>query len=116
MAIRDRIRKYREEGGAAGLVRVEVLVPPEGRAAMLAAASALRGKHRHERALDAAVAEAIRLYGIRATENIDLSKLPDAAARARSVARGLMERGDARAYVIARHLVDLAQDGPNGSE
>jgi hypothetical protein len=45
-AARQRVARYRSEGGAAGLARVEVLVPPSARAEILAVASRLRAEHR----------------------------------------------------------------------
>jgi hypothetical protein len=116
MAVRDRIRKYREQGGAADLMRVEVLVPAEGRDEIVARAAELRARHRHARALDAAVDRAVQLYGVRATDNIDLSRISQPDARARAVARGLMERGDARAFVLARRLIAMAGGASDGAE
>ena len=41
-AARQRVQRYRSEGGAADLVRVEVLIPPSARAEILSVASRLR--------------------------------------------------------------------------
>jgi hypothetical protein len=118
MGARDRIRKYRSTGGAADLVRVEVLVPKSGKARILAEAAALRAEHRERNeALQAQVERAIALYGPRATDNIDLSKLNDPADQARAVARCLLEKGDARAFVLALRLKRLADGGdPYGTD
>lgn len=115
MAVRDRIKRYREQGGAANFVRVEVLVPEEGRAAVLKAAADLRAAHRRSQLIDAEVRRVVDLYGARATDNIDLSRLADPAARARAVARGLMERGDARAFILARRLMAMAGGESRGA-
>jgi hypothetical protein len=116
MAVRDRIRKYRTEGGAAEFVRVEVLVPPGGREAIVEQAAALRARHRQMQLIDAEVRRIVDLYGVRATDNIDLARLAEPAARARAVARGLMERGDARAFILARRLMAMADGGTHGTQ
>jgi hypothetical protein len=116
MAVRDRIRKYRTEGGAADFVRVEVLVPPDGRDAIVARAAELRAGHRRSQLIDAEVRRVVDLYGVRATDNIDLSRLADPAARARAIARGLMERGDARAFILARRLMAMASGEHRGAQ
>ncbi|MDP6840239.1 MAG: hypothetical protein QGH73_01025 [Rhodospirillales bacterium] len=59
MSIRERIQRYKTEGGAAGLTRVEVLVPPDGRHHILALAQRLRGEHRRAKALRSVNAEAV---------------------------------------------------------
>ena len=46
MSVQERIKRYKSTGGAAGLVRVEVLVPSEDRAHILAMAAELRARHR----------------------------------------------------------------------
>ena len=48
-----RVRRYKSVGGAAGLVRVEVLVPPSGRETILSQAERLRSEYRRSRELDA---------------------------------------------------------------
>jgi hypothetical protein len=111
MAVRDRIRRYRTNGAAADLVRVEVLVPPGGRDVVLKAAAELRESHRKRlNDLEAAIATAAALYGVRAANAIDPARPSSPAQRARVVASGLMKLGDARAFVIARWLLDLAGD------
>ncbi len=50
MSVRERIQRYRQTGAAAGLVRVEVLVPPESRDQILTLAARLRGEHRLSKA------------------------------------------------------------------
>lgn len=110
MSHMDRIRKYRQRGGAADLVRVEVLVPPARRHEITAAAQRLRAEHRaRKKVLEALLADALKLYGVRVRDNIDLGKLADPAQRARVVARALQERGDARAFRLGRQLLDAAR-------
>jgi len=46
MGVRERIQRYRTTGAAAGLARVEVLVPPADRDRILALAERLRRQHR----------------------------------------------------------------------
>ncbi|MDP9839549.1 hypothetical protein J2T09_004325 [Neorhizobium huautlense] len=110
MAIQDRIRRYRESGGAADLVRVEVLVPSDKRQDILNNAAALRDAHRQKKQrLQDLVEQALRLYRLRILDNIDLDRLPDLDARSRVIANALMERGDARAFAIGRRLLAEAE-------
>ena len=53
MANRDRVKRYKTEGAAADLVRVEVLVPPNKRGQIVNLAALLRQEHRASRAKDA---------------------------------------------------------------
>ena len=46
MSVQERIKRYKSTGGAARLVQVEVLVPSEDRAQILATAAELRARHR----------------------------------------------------------------------
>jgi hypothetical protein len=48
---RQRADKYRSEGGAADLARVEMRVPPSARHEILAAVSRLRAQHRANKEL-----------------------------------------------------------------
>ena len=80
---RQRIKKYRSEGGAADLARVEVLVPPSARKEILAAASRLRAEHRASKELRALYNKALALYCTRILDSVDLDRLPRPA-----VARG----------------------------
>ena len=103
---RARVRKYRSEGGAADLARVEVLVPPGARAEILAVASRLRAAHRNNKELRALYDEALASYRTRILDNVDLDRLPDLHSRAGIVARAMMDRGDARAFALARQMLD----------
>jgi hypothetical protein len=103
---RTRIAKYRSEGGAADLTRVEVLVPPAARNEILAIASRMRADHRGIKELRALFDEALRLYRVRILDNVDLDRLPDLRSRAAVVARAMIDRGDARAFAMGRKMLD----------
>ena len=49
MAKQDRQRRYKTTGAAADLIKVETLVPPEGREQILRLAARLRAEHRRAR-------------------------------------------------------------------
>jgi hypothetical protein len=110
MTVRQRIEKYRSSGGAADLVRVEVLVPPSARDDVLRLAAKFRSEHRDNKELGGLCDRALSLYGARVLDNVDLDRLAGMRARAGVIARALMERGDARAFVLGREI--LAQAGP----
>ena len=105
-ATRKRVQKYRSEGAAADLVRVEVLVPPAGRNEILAVASRLRGDHRGTKELRSLYENALKSYRVRILDNVDLDRLPDLRARAAVVARAMIDRGDARAFALGRKMLD----------
>jgi hypothetical protein len=52
---------------------------------------------------------ALARYGVRILDNVDLDRLPDLRSRACVIAHALIERGDARAFVLGRQL--LAETG-----
>jgi hypothetical protein len=106
---RHRVKKYRTEGGAADLVRVEVLIPPEARQEVLAIASRLRARHRREKQLSSLFEKALVSYGPRILDNVDLDRLPDLRSRAAVAARAMIDRGDARAFAVGRQMLDLVQ-------
>jgi len=105
VSVRKRIEKYRSSGGAADLVKVEVLVPPSSREDVLRLAARLRSEHRELRKL---CERALALYGARVLDNVDLDRVPDQRARTAVIARALMERGDARAFVLGREMLARA--------
>lgn len=110
MSVQDRIRKYRREGGAADLVRVEVLVPARSRENIIKLASRLRADDRDRKAHISDLCEqALSQYRSRVLDNIDLDRLPDPRKRAAVVGRALMERGDARAFALGRRLLHAAR-------
>ena len=115
MSARERVKRYRMEGGASDLVRIEVLVPPSDREHVIGLAKKLREAYRARRdaddaAIQAAIDLALARYGVRILDNIDLGNLHSARERARVVARGLMDRGDARAFVMGRRMLGLVQE------
>jgi hypothetical protein len=105
-AVRNRVKKYRSEGGAADLARVEVLVPPSARDEILEMASRLRAEHRGKKELRSLYDNALRWYRTRILDNVDLDRLPDLRSRAAVVARAMIDRGDARAFAIGRQMLD----------
>src|SRR3954451_1351582 len=109
MSVRRRIEKYHSSGGAADLVKVEVLVPPSARDDVLRLAARLRSEHRDSRELRRLCDRALSLYAARVLDNVDLDRVPDLRARAGVIARALMERGDARAFGLGREI--LAEAG-----
>lgn len=106
IAAQKRVKKYRSEGGAAGLARVEVLVPPSARDEILAIASRLRAEYRDNKELRSLFDKALRLYRARILDNVDLDRLPDLRSRAAVVARAMIDRGDARAFAMGRQMLD----------
>src|SRR5260370_31712318 len=104
-AAHQRVKRYRSEGGAADLVRVEVLVPPSAREEILAVASRLRAEHRGNKELRALYDKALALYRTRILDNVDLDRLPDLRSRAAVLARPIIHRGDARAFAIGRQML-----------
>ncbi|MBP2560521.1 hypothetical protein J2857_003290 [Neorhizobium galegae] len=106
MAVQDRIKRYRESGGASDLVRVEVLVPAVRRGDILSQAATMRNEHRHKKErLQRFIDEALDLYRPRILDNIDLDRLPDLAQKSHVIAKALIERGDARAFAIGRRML-----------
>ncbi|MCV3766557.1 hypothetical protein [Rhizobium sp. TRM95796] len=59
------------------------------------------------------LAVAAKTYTLRVFDNVDPSRLTNLSDKARVVAGALMERGDARAYALARRM--LATVGERGS-
>jgi hypothetical protein len=76
---------------------------------VLRLAARLRSGHRETRGLRKLCDRALSLYGARILDNLDLERVPDIRARAGVIARALMERGDARAFVLGREI--LAEAG-----
>ncbi|TIX88966.1 hypothetical protein [Rhizobium sp. P44RR-XXIV] len=106
MAVRDRIQRYKESGGASDLVRVEVLVPEARRGEILSQAARMRAEHRQKKErLQQDIDEALVRYGTRILDNIDLDRLPDQMQKAKAIANALIERGDARAFVLGRRML-----------
>jgi hypothetical protein len=106
VAARQRVKRYRSEGGAADLARVEVLVPPSAREEILAVAARLRAEHRSNKELRALYDSALASHRTRILDNVDLDRLPDLRSRAAVVARAMIDRGDARAFAMGRQMLD----------
>ena len=110
LGVRERIEKYRSSGGAAGLVRVEVLVPVDRKADVLKLAASLRtGRRERDAALKRDLSKAIERYGARILDNVDLSAIADVSRKSIVVGNALIERGDARAYAMGRKLIAAAR-------
>ena len=107
--VRERVRKYRSGGGAADLARVEVLVPPAARDKILEIASRMRAEHRGNKELQSLFDNALRLYGPRILDNVDLDRLPDLRSRVAVAALAMIDRGDARAFALGRQMLDRAE-------
>jgi hypothetical protein len=59
--------------------------------------------------LEAKCERALSLYGVRALDNVDLSRLDTIAARAFVIGRALMERGDLRAFALGRDILSFIE-------
>lgn len=106
MARQDRLRRYRASGGAADLVRVEVLLPPSKRAEILETAARIRKEHRERvQHLEVLCSDALAAYATRILDNIDLDRIHDRKGKATLIARALMDRGDAKAFVTGRRIL-----------
>lgn len=106
MSARDRVRRYRENGGASDLVRVEVLIPASSRSAIVSEAARMRAEHRsRKQRLTDLCEKAVDRYAVRVFDNVDLARVPDPGQQARVIAGALMERGDAGAFVLARKIL-----------
>jgi hypothetical protein len=105
MSARERIVRYRTEGGAADLVRVEVLVPPEGRQEVVDLAARLRSDHRAKAAevdmLMPLFEEAVDLFGARCLWNLKPEPTPTGM---RVIAERLRKHGDMDAWRLASRI------------
>jgi hypothetical protein len=63
-------------------------------------------EHRRNEELRSLYDNSLRTYGPRILDNIDLDRLLDLRSRAAVVARALIDRGDARAFVMGRQILD----------
>ena len=106
MSVRERMKKYREHGAGADLVRVEVLVPASRRAEVVAAAGQMRADYRRRKQeVSRSLERALERYRARILDNIDLDRVSDIEQKARLVGHALIERGDARAFAMGRELL-----------
>jgi hypothetical protein len=127
MARRERQIRYKTTGGAADLVKVEVLVPPENRGEILALARTCRDEHRrkHGQRIDAEdvvrrVADACEDQPRRYTQRSDIDKVVvtsvnvpfpvkiDASALAAALKGGAVPRQ------YAGHIARLLEEVPVG--
>jgi len=104
MGLRERIKRYRTDGGAAGLVRVEVLVPPEDRGEVVRLAARLRQVHRRR-------ADLIRLHRA-ATERFGANCLwsakPPATPEGMKVMADLLRKyGGMDAWRLAEEIAEV---------
>jgi hypothetical protein len=105
MAARERIDRYRKTGGAADLVRVEVLVPERARPDVIAYAARLRSAHRDSKALRELCRRALSMHGTRVLDSVDLERLPDLTSQGAVLAKALIDRGDAQAFHLGRQIL-----------
>lgn len=70
-------------------------------------AAGLHAERRRDKELRALYANALRHYGVRILDNIDLDRLPDFRSRVVVAARAMIDRGDARAFALGRRMLDL---------
>jgi hypothetical protein len=105
MALQDRIKRYRSQGAGLGLVRVEVLVPPEGRAAILQEAARLRNQRREAspESLSKIYNEAMERFGARCLWNATPSRTPEGLLL---VADRLRRYGGMDAWRLATQIRD----------
>jgi hypothetical protein len=109
MGARERIEKYRKSGGAADLVRVEVLVPEGGKRSVIELAAVLRaGERRKKAALGSLLSHAMERYSARVLDNLDLNAITDLSVKSKLAGNALIEKGDARAFVLGRRLLEMA--------
>jgi hypothetical protein len=66
----------------------------------------MRAEHRQTKDLQSLLDNALRLYGPRILDNVDLDRLPDLRSRAAVAARAMIDRGDARAFAMGRKMLD----------
>jgi hypothetical protein len=86
-----------------------VLVPPAAREKILQIASQMRAEHRGNKELQSLFDKALRLYGPRILDNVDLNRLPDLRSRVAVAARAMIDRGDARAFALGRQMLDRVE-------
>lgn len=111
MAAQDRMLRYKSKGGAAGLVRVEVLVPPDDRRKILDLATRLRVDHRRKAMetgrLAALFDEAVTRYGTRCLWNVKPQPTPGGML---VIADKLRKHGDMEAWKLAARIREALDD------
>jgi hypothetical protein len=107
MAVRDRIKKYRETGGAAGLVRVEVLVPPDARERVLEHARLIREAYRGDDVLSDRLKglfdEAVGRFGPQCLWNVNPSRNLHGM---KLIAQKLRDHGNMNAWRLSEQILE----------
>ena len=80
-----------------------------GRGDLAAREPARLSRHASATDLEALWGRAPSQYGVRVLDHVDLSRLDGIAARGFVIARALMERGDARAFAMARKILSYIE-------
>ena len=104
MSHKERVKRYRTEGGAADLVRVEVLVPDRERDEILRLAARMRADYRNEKAhaeLEDLRRQAVEQYGTQCLWNIKAVPTPSGM---KAVADNLRKYGDMNAWRLASKI------------
>ncbi len=86
-------------GGDVGVAASSLPMPSE---------SAILQTSKRDADLIELLAVAAKTYALRVFDNVDPSRLTNLSDKARVVAEALMERGDARAYALARRMLAAA--------
>ena len=109
MTTQQRMQKDRSQGAGVGLIRVEVLVPPEGRSAILREAARLRDERRRAptESLEGLYNEALERFGARCLWNASPSKNADGL---RVVADRLRRYGGMDAWKLASKIREELND------
>jgi hypothetical protein len=107
MSARERIKRYKTEGGASDLVRVEVLVPPHDRDTIIEMAAQMRDTHRNEK-LNAELTQlhrqAFENFGTRCLWNMKPSATPSGMS---IVADQLRKHGGMDAWRLATKIKEV---------
>ena len=104
MGQRERVKRYKTEGAAAGLVRVEVLVPPEDRDAIVSLAARLRQNHRQQADLVRLHQAAMSRFGARCLWS---AKPPATPEGMKVVADHLRKYGGMDAWRLAEDIAEV---------
>jgi hypothetical protein len=102
MSVQERIKRYKTTGAGAGLTRVEVLVPPEGRGQVVTLAKRLRDEHRWAKAFRAVNAEQVNDRAKLMIHRLVARRMatdPGLIGRAREALSKASAAGDAHTYM-----------------
>ena len=104
-----RVRKYRSEGGAADApFTLRFWFHPQPARRFRRRLPECERPLRNGRELKVLLDKALRLYGPRILDNVDLDQLADLRSRVAVAARAMIDRGDARAFALGRQMLDRA--------